>query len=120
MCEAERVSLSERLKQFLPGTPPTVPWPGGKPEFDRLISYVYRHFSEPQRVLALLRDLPEEVYGGQGRERIQAALVLAAHGTWPGLEDAVALARLDWRDVLVAGGLADDDWPQRLDEALRG
>lgn len=113
------MTLSERLRRFLPGTPPTVPWPGGKPEFDRLIGYVYRHFREPQRVLAALRDLPEEVYGGQDRERIRAALVLAAKGTWDGFEDAVALARRDWRDALVAGGLANGDWPQRLEQALR-
>jgi len=27
-------------------------------------------------------------------------------------------AETDWRDALVAGGLADDDWPDRLNEEL--
>jgi hypothetical protein len=118
MCDSGRVRVPEWLQRFLPGTPPTVPWPGGKPEFDRLIAYVYRRFSDPQRVLASLRDLPDEVYGGQDRERIQAALVLAADGSWEGFERSVALARVEWRDALVAGGLANADWPKRLDAAL--
>jgi len=28
------------------------------------------------------------------------------------------LCEQDWRDVLARGGLADDDWPQRLDAEL--
>ena len=27
-------------------------------------------------------------------------------------------ARIDWRDVLVAAGLAHEDWPERLDTYL--
>lgn len=34
------------------------------------------------------------------------------------LYDAIHLSRLDWRDALVAGGLADEDWPERLDKEL--
>jgi len=28
------------------------------------------------------------------------------------------VAKADWRDVLMAAGLADEDWPARLDAAL--
>jgi hypothetical protein len=31
---------------------------------------------------------------------------------------AIELAAKDWRDVLMAAGLADTDWPRRLDEEL--
>ena len=47
-------------------------------------------------------------------ERIQAALVLGAAGQWSRFEQQLRQLELDWRDVLVAGGLADDDWPSRL------
>ena len=105
-------------RRFLPGTPPTVPFPDGQPEFDRVTAHVYRTFSDPQQVLAALNALPDEAYGGQDRERVRAALVLAADGSWDGFERALALVRVDWRDALVAGGLANADWPQRLEEAM--
>ena len=34
------------------------------------------------------------------------------------LQDAMALDQVDWRDVLVRAGLADDDWSSRLDTEL--
>lgn len=51
-------------------------------------------------------------------ERIQAGIVLLAGGDLAGLRQALDLARLDWRDVLMAAELAGDDWPQRLDAEL--
>ena len=47
-------------------------------------------------------------------ERIQAALVLAARGRWRLFAHQLRHLELDWRNVLVAGGLADADWPTRL------
>ncbi|MCU1601648.1 MAG: hypothetical protein JWO22_2357 [Frankiales bacterium] len=119
LCESGPVKVPELLRRLLlPGLPPTVPFPGGKPGFDRVTAYVYRHFAEPQRVLAALKDLPDEAYGGQDRERITAALVLLAQGSWEGLEKALAVAATDWRDLLVWSGLGNPDWPQRLDDVL--
>jgi hypothetical protein len=89
----------------------------------RLVDKVRRDFSptEADTVLELLDesagwagDLNEA-----GRERIQAAIVLAADGDSRRLLWALALADLDWRDVLLAGGLAEGDWLERLAEALR-
>jgi hypothetical protein len=51
-------------------------------------------------------------------ERIQAAIILAAAGDVNAIRSGVELARLDWRDALVDGGLADEDWPSILDTAL--
>jgi hypothetical protein len=51
-------------------------------------------------------------------ERIQAAIVLWSGGDMARLQDAVALARTDWRDVLVRAHLADEDWSSRLDAEL--
>lgn len=51
-------------------------------------------------------------------ERVQAAIVLAANGDAKLLRYGADLARVDWRDVLVNGGLENDDWPTRLDVEL--
>lgn len=51
-------------------------------------------------------------------ERIQAAIVLYAQRNWDRLAHALALTRLDWRDLLVGAGLADEDWPRVLDTEL--
>ena len=53
-----------------------------------------------------------------GRERVQAAVVLVAGGNYFDFERAAREAESDWRDVLVAAGLANEDWPERLDEQL--
>jgi hypothetical protein len=65
-------------------------------------------------VIDHLTELDDVAYGGQDHERIQAALVLAAGGDWDRFLAQFHLVRLDWRDVLVAGGLADEDWPHKL------
>jgi len=54
----------------------------------------------------------------QSPERIQAAVIIIADGDVHRFERAVELAERDWRDVLVAGWLANGDWPGRLDEEL--
>jgi hypothetical protein len=51
-------------------------------------------------------------------ERIQAAIVLGGGGDLSGVRAMSDLARQDWRDALVASGLADGDWPERLDAEL--
>ena len=51
-------------------------------------------------------------------ERVQAAVVMWAAGDEARLEDSLRLAQVDWRDVLVRAGLADDDWAKRLNAEL--
>jgi hypothetical protein len=65
-------------------------------------------------VLAALAKLP----GTAGSERVQAAIVKWADGDLGRLDRQLREARVDWRDVLVAGELAHPDWPERLDEYL--
>lgn len=90
----------------------------------RLEQRIRRDFPEPgsaHGVLLLLSDLPRKVgYDPEilASERIQAAVVLLAHGDLARLRRAVDLAATDWRDLLVAAGLADEDWPARLDREL--
>ncbi len=52
---------------------------------------------------------------GQEVERVHAALVLMAEGSVDRLWEAVELSAVDWRDVLVFGGLANGDWPEVLE-----
>ncbi|MEV6259885.1 hypothetical protein AB0M42_03815 [Streptomyces sp. NPDC051784] len=55
---------------------------------------------------------------GVGQERLMAAVVIYARGDIRQLKKAVSLAQLDWRDLLVAAYLADEDFPQHLDQEL--
>jgi hypothetical protein len=57
-------------------------------------------------------------YGNQDRERVLAAVVLGSGGQLRLLHELIELSRLDWRDALVAGGLANEDWPSILDIRL--
>ncbi|MEM9892030.1 MAG: hypothetical protein AAF962_14295 [Actinomycetota bacterium] len=47
-----------------------------------------------------------------------AAIVIAAAGDLRQIHEGVALSRLDWRDVLVGGDLADADWEEEMDRLL--
>jgi hypothetical protein len=49
-----------------------------------------------------------------GRERIQLAAILRSGGRLSALREAVTLAEVDWRDLLVAAGLEHADWPEVL------
>jgi hypothetical protein len=68
-----------------------------------------------QRLAALRPPMAEK----QSIERIQAAVVLLAHGELDSFEHAAERAEIDWRDVLVWSGLAGN-WRGRLDEELGG
>jgi hypothetical protein len=83
---------------------------------ERLIRRIRRDFNrgvddEVIRRLTALR--PDD-----SSERLQAALVLGAGGKWNRFEQQLRRLERDWRDVLVVGGLADEDWPARLSAEL--
>ncbi|MFI6101291.1 hypothetical protein ACIA8G_37580 [Lentzea sp. NPDC051213] len=80
---------------------------------DRVANRVGRDFgasaSEVLGALALAET------GNQDVERVHAAIVLMAEGSVERLWQAVELSALDWRDVLMNGGLAHGDWPAVLE-----
>jgi hypothetical protein len=88
----------------------------------RLVDKIRRDFSskEADTVLELLDELG--TYGGEldddQHERVQAAIVLFANGDSRRFLQALAWAEGDWRDALVQGELAHEDWPERLARAL--
>lgn len=69
-------------------------------------------------VLRQLAELSQATAGGQDSERIQAAMVLDANGSFEAFRQRLELAGIDWRDLLVGAGLGDEDWPRRLDAVL--
>jgi hypothetical protein len=78
------------------------------------------------RATAIARDFNDEqveavaslVARASDSERVRAAIVLAAKGDLAEIRSGADLAAVDWRDVLVSGGHADDNWRQRLDRDL--
>jgi hypothetical protein len=72
------------------------------------------------RVLRVLAEIPETLVlaGRQDPERLQAAAVVGHDGTWESVERRLRMLRRDWRDALVAAGLAQLGWPRRLDADL--
>ena len=81
----------------------------------RLERRVRADFSDADRAFGLLGGVES---GTQDRERVLAAVVLAAGGDLQQLQELVKSSRVDWRDVLVAGGLGNADWPRLLDGSL--
>lgn len=90
----------------------------------RLVRRIRHDFPAPgaaNGIIAALDRLPDEAGYGEEMlrsERIRASIVLLANGDLARFRDAVELAKTDWRDLLVAAGLAHADWPARLDQAL--
>jgi hypothetical protein len=48
------------------------------------------------------------------RARVHLATIKMADGNVLRFRQALGMARVDWRDVLVAAGLANHDWPEVL------
>lgn len=90
----------------------------------RLERRIRRDFPEPgsaSEILRILDALPDAAgYDKENlrSERIRAAIVLFAGGDITKFRQAVELAKVDWRDVLIAGELADADWAVSFDAEL--
>jgi hypothetical protein len=89
---------------------------------DRLRKRIDRDYDEgtAAELHRRLADVPEGLPLGerQDPERMQAAAVLGHDGSWTSLERRLLTLRRDWRDALMAAGLAQPDWPARLDAEL--
>jgi hypothetical protein len=83
---------------------------------DRLVARIARDFPEPGSSTEVARL----VEAASDSERIQAAIVLGSRGDLHRLQQLIELTKVDWRDTLVDGGLANEDWPQRLERELGG
>jgi hypothetical protein len=53
-----------------------------------------------------------------GRERVLGAVLILTRGETERLASSIAIAERDWRDALVWAGLAQPDWPERLEAFL--
>ena len=81
----------------------------------RLERFVHAAFADREQAMRFLGEVES---GNQDRERVVAAAALAADGDLERLQQLVALSRVDWRDVLVLGGLDNAEWSAVLDERL--
>ncbi len=81
---------------------------------DRLQRRVARDFPQPGSSEEVVRLLAE----ASDCERVQAAIIIAANGDLREFKREAELALVDWRDVLMNGDLAHDDWPDVLDAEL--
>ncbi|HZP30667.1 MAG TPA: hypothetical protein VFC99_17085 [Acidimicrobiia bacterium] len=67
-------------------------------------------------VLAALPGLP--LADRQDPERLAAAMLVFGQGDAARLQRGISIAKRDWRDLLVAAGLAQGDWPEILERTL--
>ncbi|MYW53537.1 hypothetical protein GTY64_19020 [Streptomyces sp. SID8376] len=88
----------------------------------RLHERIRRDFPDhdaAQGVEGALRALAVDLGDSQqDTERLLAAAVLIADGDLKQFRTAVALAREDWRDLLMWAGLGNEGWQGALDERL--
>ena len=90
------------------------------PISDRLGARIARQFA-PSVASELLRELSNVSFPlaeRQEPERLLAAVAIVADGDEQRFRSAIELGMRDWRDLLVAAGLAHADWPNRLDQEL--
>jgi hypothetical protein len=93
------------------------PHGGNYPEAKQRIGRDFSPGTE-EKVKGCLADLDADAFGRQDPERIQASMVLASDRKWERFMRVFRLLTVDWRDLLVAGGLADGDWPALLNVEL--
>jgi hypothetical protein len=69
-----------------------------------------------ERVIAALRSIDVELLPPRGpwRDRIYLATLVMAGGDWGRFDQAVRMARIDWRDLLLSTGLEHESWPEDL------
>lgn len=80
----------------------------------RLERKIKRDFPEPGSA----HEIASIVASAADSERVQAAIVIAARGDRQEVARQAELVQVDWRDVLVNGGLENEDWPALLDQHL--
>jgi hypothetical protein len=88
------------------------------PPLDRCIRRAFPEDSA-DALLKRLRELELPLYNGPF-ERVGFAIVFAARGDLQRFYDLCDLAETDWRDALVAGGLAEENWAETVETVLRG
>lgn len=80
----------------------------------RLRRLIESHYPETGSASEVIRMVGE----ASDTERIQAAIVFAASGNLAELRRQTHLTGVDWRDILVNGGLEHEDWREILDQRL--
>ncbi|WP_030259805.1 hypothetical protein [Streptomyces violens] len=86
----------------------------------RIVRHIRKEFPEDQSetVAQLLEEVIEPITEGNVmfQERVAAAAVICSQGDLDEFFAVLEEVRADWRDVLVAAGLADAQWKQLINE----
>lgn len=74
-------------------------------------------------VVGHLARLTHEIFAGENPgpvaiERIHVAVLIVAQRDRRSFDQALATGRTDWRDLLVAAGLADEGWRELMEAEL--
>ena len=88
------------------------------PMTPRLARWIREHYpGRGELIVGRLAQLSVPLQN-EPEERILAAIAVLGEGDPRRFEEAIGLAQVDWRDVLVAAELADGRFPARLDRLL--
>lgn len=74
--------------------------------------------TDADSIVSLLEEAGGRVFREDVDERVVAAVVILANGRVDRFFDAIELMETDWRDLLIAAGLAHADWPSTLDSVF--
>jgi hypothetical protein len=87
---------------------------------ERMAILIGKNFEQSDAVAMLdgIRALDERDFDGQDPDRIVGSIVILAMGNVANLPAILRSAAVDWRDLLMGAGLADDDWTLRVEEIL--
>ncbi len=83
---------------------------------DLILSKLEELFGPDARQIASLLSAID--VAGQSPDRVHASILITSRGDRSRLSDALRLAELDWRDVLLGAGLGEEDWPNVLADYL--
>ena len=67
--------------------------------------------------LAEMKDPPSEGGWSVTRARVQAAILISAQSELSRVLKGISDSQVDWRDTLMASGLAESNWPHIAKEA---
>jgi len=74
--------------------------------------------TDAETVISEIGALDEQDFDYQDPDRIVAAILIFAMRNVTNIARTIRSVTVDWRDLLIGAGLADDDWPSRVEELL--
>ncbi len=85
-----------------------------------MTNFIMRTFgrTDAETVVSEIGALDEQDFDYQDPDRIVAAILIFVMKNVTNIAGTIRSVTVDWRDLLIGAGLADDDWPSRVEELL--